>query len=167
MAKRMIFSNDKVQAIFDNGECSFEAFSDLMKDVAAGKVIRNSQNEEVSKEDANKAIRKVMYSILGVDENTNRKELRRAIRRHKTDIFEVIEDTVENMIVTGWGDNPFFNQFVEIKSAAEGETNEFYTQDNVILTVSELSGNHHNLFRQRLGEGKSFNVKTSWYGVRF
>ena len=38
--------------------------------------------------------------------------------------------------------------------------------DETVLTVSELSGNHHNLFRKRLGAGSTFSVKTSWYGVK-
>ena len=50
---------------------------------------------------------------------------------------------------------------------ALGDTNEFYVPDESILTVSEVSGNHHDLFRQRLGEGRTFAVKTSWYGVKF
>lgn len=92
--------------------------------------------------------------------------IRKAFRRHKTDVFEVIEETVENLLVSGWGTNPFFNEFVEIKNMADGDTNEFYVTDDVILTVSELSGNHHNLLRQRLTEGETFRVKTSWYGVK-
>ena len=49
----------------------------------------------------------------------------------------------------------------------DGDTNEFYVPDDSILTVSELSGNHHDIVRQRLAEGSTFRVKTSWYGVKF
>ena len=55
------------------------------------------------------------------------KELRKAIRRHKIDVFEIIEETVENLLVSGWGENPFFNEFVEIKSMADGDTNDLCT----------------------------------------
>lgn len=154
---RLSFSNDTVRNIF--AETDYNDFSRLMFDTARGE-------EKVSKEEANGKIREIMFSILGVDEKASRKTLRQAIRRHKNDIFEVIENTVEDLLVSGWGDNPFFNEFVEIRSAADGDTNSFYTEDEVILTVSELSGNHHDLIRQRLGEGKSFSVKTSWYGVK-
>lgn len=120
----------------------------------------------VSKAEANDKIREVMFEVLGVDASCSRKELRKAIRRHKVDVYEVIEEVVENLLVSGWGENPFFNEFVEIKSMSEGDTNEFYVADEVILTVAELSGGHHDLFRQKLGEGKTFSVKTSWYGVK-
>lgn len=143
MAK-LNFSNANTAAIFENGTCTFEAFSELMKDVACGKKVYNSEGSEVSKDAANKKIREMMFQVLGIDETANKKQIRQAIRRHKVDVFEVIENTIEDMLVSGWGENPFFNEFVEIKSAALGDTNEFYTEDKVILTVSELSGNHHN-----------------------
>ena len=151
------FSNAATEAVFANND--YANFSQLMLDTAKGA-------ERVSKDEANKKIREVMFQVLGIDENSTRKEIHRAIRRHKVDVFEVIEETVENLLVSGWGENPFFNQFVEMKSMADGDTNVFYTPDEVILTVAELAGNHHDLFRQRLGGGKSFSVKTSWYGVK-
>lgn len=165
MAK-MNFTNSNVAAIFERDNCTFEAFTDLMTDVASGKKVYNKEGAEVSTEDANKKIREMMFEVLGVDENSSKKEIRQAIRRHKVDVFEIIENTIENMIETGWGENPFFNEFVEVKSGNAGDANEFYAEDNVILTVSELAGNHHNLFRQRLGEGQTFPVKTSWYGIK-
>lgn len=30
----------------------------------------------------------------------------------------------------------------------------------------KVSGNHHDLIRQRLGAGKTFSVETSWYGIK-
>ena len=137
-----------------------------MLDVAKGKKILNSEGVEQSTEVSNKKIREVMFQVLGIDENASRRDIHRAIRRHKIDVFEVTENIIEDMLHSGWGDNPFFNEFVEYKSAAFGETNEFYAEDRVILTVSELAGNHHNLFRQRLGEGQTYSVKTSWYGLK-
>ncbi len=151
------FSNSDVRELFTVND--YNEFSQLMFDTARGE-------ELVKKEDANKKIREIMFSVLGVDENCDRKTLRKAIRKHKVDVFEVIEETVENLLVSGWGTNPFFNEFVEIKSMADGDTNEFYVRDEVILTVSELSGNHHDLVRQRLNEGSTFKVKTSWYGIK-
>ena len=156
--KKLTFSNADIREVFADKD--YNEFSQLMYDTACGK------QKDVSKEDADSKIREVMFEILGVDEGCSRKELHKAIRRHKVDIFEVIEETVENLLVSGWGENPFFNEFVEVKSMNTGDTNEFYVPDETVLTVSELSGNHHNLFRQRLGAGSTFSVKTSWYGVK-
>lgn len=142
---KMMFSNTDTRTVFENLNGGFLAFSDLMTDVAKGKAIYNAEGEVVSAEDANKKIREVMFSVLGLDEKADRREIRRAIRRHKIDVYEVIETTLQDMLISGWGSNPFFEEFVEHKSAALGDLNEFYTEDKVILTVSELSGNHHNL----------------------
>lgn len=156
--KKLNFSNTNTREVFADKD--YAEFSQLMFDTACGK------QKDISKEDVNGKIREIMFEILGVDEGCTRKELHKAIRRHKIDVFEVIEETVENLLVSGWGDDPFFNEFVEIKSMNTGDTNEFYVPDESVLTVSELSGNHHDLFRQRLGAGSTFSVKTSWYGVK-
>lgn len=133
---RINFSNESTRLVFADKD--FNEFKQLMFDTA-------SNNQKVTKEEANDKIREIMFSVLGVDENSSRAEVRRAIRRHKIDIFEIIEETVENLLVSGWGANPFFNEFVEIKSMALGDTNEFYVPDETILTVSEVSGNHHDI----------------------
>lgn len=156
--QKINFSTENLKNVFATKD--YNEFSQLMFDTGMGV-------PQVDKKVANDKIREVMFSILGVDEHATRKELRRAIRSHRNEVFEVIEETVENLLVSGWGNNPFFNEFVEIKNLSDGDTNEFYVKDDVILTVSEISGNHHDLIRQRLAEGQTFRVKTSWYGVKF
>lgn len=151
------FTHDSTNNVF--AAVDYNGFSNLMFDAASG-VYAKSEAE------TNDKIREVFRQILGVEENCSRKDLRKAIRKHKVDVFEVIEETVANLLVSGWGDNPFFNDFVETRSMALGDTNEFYVPYEGILTVSEVSGNHHNLIRQRLGEGETFHVKTGWYGVK-
>lgn len=155
--QKINFSTENLKNVFATKD--YNEFSQLMFDTGMGV-------PQVDKKVANDKIREVMFSILGVDEHATRKELRRAIRSHRNEVFEVIEETVENLLVSGWGNNPFFNEFVEIKNLSDGDTNEFYVKDDVILTVSEISGNHHDLIRQRLAEGQTFRVKTSWYGIK-
>lgn len=155
--ERINFSTDKLQTVFSTRD--YNEFSQLMFDTGIN-------NPKVPKDEANGKIREIMFEILGVDQNANKKEMRKAFRRHKDEVFEVIEETVENLLVSGWGANPFFNEFVEMKNMNDGDTNEFYVEDDVILNISELSGNHHDIIRERLGEGQTFRVKTSWYGAK-
>lgn len=136
-------------------------FTKLMIDTAKG---INAENYSMT--DSNTAIRKRFSEILGVDEHASRKEIRRALRKHKDEFFEVIEDTIEDLRVSGWGNNPFFMEYVEQKNIALGDINEFYVEDDSMLTVSKFSGNHHDLIRQKLGAGQTFSVPTSWYGVK-
>ena len=158
MARKINFSNE-LSHVFEDAD-TFMTFSQLMLDAAKGNV------QTYTKEEANAAIKEKMFAVLGIEEGCTRKELRKAIRKHKVEVFEVIEETLENLLVSGWGENPFFKEFVEMKNLSEGDTNTFYAEDNSILTVSELSGGHHDLIRQKLKAGSVFNVKTSWYGVK-
>lgn len=154
---RLNFSSNNAKEVF--AIHSYEDFSQLMFDTGMGQA-------QVAKEEANAKIREIFFQILGINETTNRKDIRKAIRRNQVAIFEVIEETVENLLVSGWGANPFFNEFVEIKNFADGDTNEFYVPDECILTVAEVAGNHHDLLRQKLTEGSTFRVKTGWYGIK-
>ena len=140
---RMIFTNSNVADIFENGKLSFEDFKDLMLKRGQNKKIFNTEGKDVT-DKADDKIRAKFYEVLGIEEGTKGKELRRAFRRHIIDVFEITEEVLDNLVITGWGANPFFNEFVEVKNGSIGEENQFYTEDKVILTVSELAGNHHN-----------------------
>lgn len=155
---KLDFTNNRMYEIFS--EDKYENLSKLMFDTAMG-------TQAVDKKSANDKIRELMFEVLGIDENATRKEIKRAIRKHQVDVFEVIEETVENLLISGWGEDPFFNEFVEIRNIADGDRNSFYAPDDVVLTVGKVSGNHHDLMRQRLGAGKEYSVPTSWYGVKF
>lgn len=150
--------SERVQNVFS--EKDYGEFCALMKDTA------NENYEVVTQKEANDKIREVIFEVMGVDENSKKSEIRRALRSHKGDVFAILEETLDDLLESGWDNDPFFNEFVERKSLNLGDTNEFYTEQDIILTVSELSGNHHDLIRQKLGHGKSFQVKTSWYGVK-
>lgn len=145
MPKKMFFTNDSTAKVFENTECGFEGYYDLMTDLAMGKACYNKEGKEVSKEKANNELRKIFFNVLGIEEGTKGTKLVQAMRRHKVDVFEVTETILENMLKTGWGENPFFNEFVEVKNADDDETNEFYSETSATLTVSEISGGHHNL----------------------
>lgn len=155
------FTNESTRLVFSQPNRVFDDFNKLMFNTGLG-VFEGG----ITKEQANDKIREVMFEVLGVDSSVSKKELRKAIRRNKVAVYEVIEEVVPNLLKTGWQDNPFFRDYVEFKSMNDGDTNEFYVEDEVILTVSELSGNHHDLVRQRLGEGSTFGVRTSWYGIK-
>ena len=158
MKKFANFSMDVREALVDADK--YANFSKLMLDTAHGKV------ESYSDAEANDKIREIFHSIMGTTKESSKREIRNAMRKHKYDIFEVIEEVVEDKLVSGWGENPFFREFVEMKSAAFGDKNEFVTEDKSVLTVAEISGGHHNIERQALGFGEVFSVKTSWIGLK-
>ena len=135
-------------------------FTKLLLDTARGKTIKYSLAE------SDEAIRQHFFEVLGIEPTSNRKEIRKALRRKSYDVYELIEETINEMLISGWGENPFFKQFVDVKNLAAGDSNVFYVPDKSILTVSKFSGNHHDLLRQKLGFGESFTVHTDWYGIK-
>ena len=159
MSKFMNFAAN-VQAAFDNDEKNYMNFSQLLADYNRG-VFQSG----ITKADADEMIKEKFRLIMGIDETASKKEIRRAINRHKTEIFEVIEEAVDNMLTSGWTDNEFFRDFVEVRNLALGDANEFETADQTVLTVGKLSGDHWDIDRQRLGLGEAFRVPTSWVGL--
>lgn len=168
MLRTMRFSElpDTVQSVFEQNEQDYMDFSALMVDTASAKT-KAVDGVKDMKEAANEIIRKKFAQVIGVDEGEqNRKVLRKAIRRHQPEVFELLEETLENLLVSGWGDNPFFMEWVDQRNLADGDQNVFYVDEQAVLTVSRFSGNHHNLIRQKLGIGESFSVTTDWYGIK-
>lgn len=149
-----------VREVFDNSEEKLHAFNKLMMDTAND----NLEGDITAKEASKKIVEKFM-SAIGCDEKSTKVEIRKAIRRNQGVLFALIEDVVPNLLQTGWQDNPFFNEWVETKNIDIGDVNTFYVEDNSILSVSKVSGNHWDIDRQRLGKGSTFSVPTSWYAI--
>ena len=158
MNKFMNFAAN-VQTVFNNDANDFMAFSQLLTDVALGR-------QEVSKEEANKKIVEVFQGVLGITKDSRPADVRRAIRRNQSLVFDIIEETVQNLLVTGWGNDPFFQKYVDQRNLALGDKNEFYSEDDSILSVMKVSGNHHDVVRQRLGAGKVQSISTYWCAVK-
>ena len=150
----------RVREVFENNEEQLNAFKKLMLDTA------NANFEEgITVKEANKKIVEKFMSVIGCNEFSTKAEIRKAIKRNQQVLFDLIEEVVPNLLQTGWQENPFFNEFVETKHIDIGDKNVFYTEDETLLTVSKVSGNHWDIDRQRLGKGASFSVETSWYGI--
>lgn len=117
---------------------------------------------QYSKKEQNEVIRKAFVDILGTD-----KVNMKVFRKHKTEIYEILEEVVQQTLANGDARrNAFYEQFVEEKNLALGDTNEFYVENDSLLTVSKFSGNHWDLNRQRIDGGTSFAVKTEYYGIK-
>ena len=149
-----------VKNAFNNDENDFVAFSALLTDVALGR-------QSVSKEEANAKIVEVFQNVLGIDKNSRPADVRRAIRRNQAVVFDIIEETVQNLLVTGWTNDPFMMKYVDQRNLALGDKNEFYAEDDSILSVMKVSGSHHDIVRQRLGAGSAQSISTYWCAVNF
>lgn len=161
MRNFMSINSNNLKATFENNEENFYAFERLVSNAA------NGIYEDYDKETTQKKIRKMFDNILGINwETATPMQRRQAWRANGKEIYTVIEDVIADKLVSGWGEDPFFMQFVESKNLALGDKNEFYVNDNSIMTVSKFAGNNHDIVRQKVGFGKSFTVETSWYAIK-
>ena len=105
--------------------------------------------------------------FLGLTKDSTDKQIKRALKSDKgTQFFEVIEEIIDVQIAHGLSENEFFNTYVETKNMKDGDRNEFWVDDEVLLTVGKTAGDHHDLSIQRLGEGQSYHVDTDVYGIK-
>mgnify|MGYP003308010147 CR=1 FL=1 len=140
----------------------------LMFDLSmGGKIYDAETNREISTYEANEAIRRVCFEELGLNEKSTEKQIKRALKSEKAvALFEVLEEVIEQQVSYGLKENEFFNNYVETRNLADGDRTDFWVDDEVLLTVSKVSGDHHDLTIQRLGAGSSFTVPTSVYGIK-
>lgn len=148
-----------VQNVFNNDVNDFMAFSDLLTETALG-------TQKVSKAEANAKIVEVFQGVLGLDKNSKAADVRKAIRRNQALVFDIIEETVQSLLVTGWGNDPFMMKYVDQRNLALGDKNEFYAEDDSVLSAMKVAGSHHDIIRQRLSGGSVESIKTYWVAIK-
>ena len=126
----------------------------VMVDTARGSV------DKFSVKDGNKVVKEALIEICG---STNPDH--RTFRKHKNEIFEIIEVALDEVITSGWADNTFFNQFVDFRDLNLGDKNEFVVEGESVLTVSKIARGNLDLKTQRMDAGATFSVPVSTYGL--
>lgn len=110
--------------------------------------------------DVDAVIREQFNKIMGTEKPTLKD-----IRKHKVEMFEILEEILTETYLKGVNEDEFFMQFAEVRNIALGDSQEFYLEDDAVLVVSEHAGNHWNISRQKLEGGVSFTVKTKAYAI--
>lgn len=152
---------EEIKRVFVSNS-AYADFSKLCSDTVLNKV------ENYSKEQANKVILTNMRKLCNLPENPTAYEVHKALQRSsaKEAFFEVLSETVEDTIITGWGASPFWDKYVEYKTFKLGQTNRFYVPDTTEIVVSEISTSNHDITRQRLGAGREFGISVRNYGAK-
>ena len=140
----------------------------LMFDLGPGRAMYDAEaGRVISKAEASDTIRKACFEYLGLTKDSTNKQIKRALNSERgTQFFTVIEEIIDTQIAHGLSENEFFNAWVESKNMADGDRNEFWADDEIILTVSKVSGDAHDLSMQRLSSGQSYHVDTAVYGIK-
>lgn len=159
--KNLMKFDVNVQNAFKNDNENLIKFGELLTDCARKTV------KEYSQKEAGDRIVKKFKEVLGIDPTDKPIAIRRAIKANRELVYTLIEETIDEMMITGWMENPFFMAYVDVRNLALDDENDFYVEDDSILSVSKVSGNHHNMIRQKLGAGRHFSVTGEWYGIKF
>ena len=142
-----VFSTENLERVFSKPENDYEGFSKFLYDYTHGREVFDEDGNKVTNAMANEKINRVCFDILGLDpeQNYTKRDIHRAMKKHGMELFEIIEEVIDFKVATGFKDNEFFNAFVDMKNLAEGDKNEFWTEKDVILSVAQVSGDHHDL----------------------
>lgn len=147
---RFNFSTANLRSVFAE-EGKYDNFRAICRKLSAGEKIyeydENGNERVMTKREANRAIRKVLMEVCGLNEDTvkSAKKRKRAIDAHINEIFEIIEEDIDFKVNEGFQDSEWFNEFVEMRNLALGDAEEYWTTDNVMMVVAEISGDHHDL----------------------
>ena len=173
--RKMLFSDlsTHVQTVFANlcedgvtPEENYEGFKKLTYDLNHNpNEIYDSDGNKRSKKEAEDSIRKFVFAIMGLTEHSTKRDRKRAMDKHGIELFEVMEEEIDIKVETGFRESEFFNNYVEQRNLSRGDSQEFWTNEKVILSVTKISGDHHDFTLQRLGSGESYTVTTSVYGI--
>lgn len=166
------FSTENLRNVFAE-ENKYESFRSVASNLVRGNDIYELDDEgnerKVSKRQANEAIRKVLMEVCGLAEEDlkSKKKRIRAEQLHAVEVYEIIEEDIDFIINEGFQNNEWFDQFVEMKSHALGDANEFIMpEEKKYLIVGDVSGDHHDVTMQQLEQGETFMVKCANHAVK-
>lgn len=164
--KIMTFSEHATN-VFAALKTSYEAMNNLMQDVALGREIYDAESDRIiSKREANDKIYEFSKAILGFENPRDKKQVRRAFRDHGREWFDIIEDTIDAKIAWGFTEDMWFNQLVDQRNIAYGDRQDFYIENDAVLSVAKAGTSHHDHIIQRLPIGSTVSVPTALYAVK-
>jgi hypothetical protein len=131
----------------------------LAVDLAKGKV------QNFSAQESNDTLRNAFADLMEFSlEGTNGVIDRKTFRRHKTEIFEILEEIINETLQEGLKSQ--FDGFAEYRNLAWGDENKFIVPANNIFRVAMISDGNGNIRRQRLRDGQEFSISLDTYGIK-
>jgi len=134
--------NDRVQGIFGSEE-NYEGFKNLRQDLREGVKMFDAEGNEITKKQAENTILTYARQILGLGENPTKRDINRALKKYGNELFEVIEDEIDLAVEEGFKADEWFDKYVDNKNLKRGDRNEFWTDEDVLLSVVKVAGDHH------------------------
>ena len=121
----------------------------------------------VTASERDEAIRKEFFNVLGLTEGYSKRAYRNAWRSHKNEVYAITEEIAIQLLNNGdLEKDSFFNNFVEVRNLALGDSIEFIVESENEIEFAEFSGSHMNLRRQRIENYGAFVPEMKEYGIK-
>ena len=155
-----------VNSVFAENDVTYDIVKNLMFDLARGHEIYDDESGRVvSRAEAEGKLRDISLKIFGLTSDATPRDRSRAMRDHGREFFDVIEEVIDDLIAEGFRNSEWFNELVDYRNIAMGDSLRFISEDNSILIVGKVGNSHHDIILQTLGEGEPYNVPTARYAV--
>lgn len=116
-----------------------------------------------SADESNEVLRKALVDLNGGSDKITYKTLRNGA---SNGLFEIIEEVLTKTVIEGLTSNDFFNQMVEFRNIALGDTNVFWVENANLFRVDEIAEGHQGVRRQRIENGVQIPIETRLYACK-
>jgi hypothetical protein len=111
-----------------------------------------------SNTDADQALRKALLETIGTDKIDYK-----VMRRDGAKVFEILEVAIDSLVTEGLTNQ--FDDFVEVRNLAWGDSNVFTVDDPELFEVATISDGNGSIRRQRIDNGV-FTVTTKTKAIK-
>lgn len=116
-----------------------------------------------SADESNEVLRKALIDANGGSDKLTYRSMRDG---QANGLFTIIEEILTNTVVEGLTGNEFFNQMVEFRNIALGDTNLFLIEDSTLFRVDEIAEGHQGVRRQRIEGLSEIAIPTRLYACK-
>lgn len=82
------------------------------------------------------------------------------------EVFDLIEELLPYVVESGLKSDSFFMSLVDERNLAEGDQNEFYTEDHSLFVVGNVAKGSQAIRRQRLNAGEKITIPTTVHAIK-
>lgn len=119
--------------------------------------------EKYSVDSANETLRKALIEANNGKDHFDLRDIRDG---KCVGLFSLIEDILSQTVVEGLTDNDFFNELVEYRNVAEGDSPVFTVEDSELFAVAKAADGTQAIRRQRLAGASTAQIPTQMRYIR-
>lgn len=123
--------------------------------------IHGNVSGEFSKKDLGEGFREGLIELNGGSTQLNLRTFRPG-----NEVFEIVQEILPAVIEGGLQGDEFFFNMCDYRNIAEGDMNEFWTEDKSLLLVGNIAQGSQAVRRQRLSGGSKLSLHTQLKAVK-